>query len=61
MNIKILAKLYSKRNQVYKIRIDKEENQLAIMKVFSSDKEKLLDIEYRNIEMLYDYGINCLK
>ncbi|NLM43684.1 MAG: hypothetical protein GX201_06685 [Clostridiales bacterium] len=62
MNIKILAKLYSKRNQVYKIRIDKEEkNQLAIMKVFSSDKEKLLDIEYRNIEMLYDYGINLPK
>lgn len=58
MNIKILSRLYSKRNQVYKIMLEIEgKSQPAIMKIYSG-KDNLPEAEYRNMKMLYDYGIN---
>jgi len=62
MSIKILSRFYSKRNQVYKIILENEgKSQLAIMKIYDSGKDSLLEAEYRNINMLYDYGINVPK
>lgn len=58
MNIKILSRLYSKRNQVYKIMLEIEgKSQPAIMKIYSG-KDNLPEAEYWNMKMLYDYGIN---
>ena len=56
MEYEVLRRFTSKRNQVYLIRI-KEDNRIAILKKYSSENLKLLDIEYENIIMLRASGI----
>ena len=58
MDIEVLEKLVSKRNQVYKVRLyESADSKLAIMKKYSLDNLKLLDTEYENMQMLQEHGI----
>lgn len=58
MNVEILEKLKSKRNQVYKVMLHENSNsKLAILKRYSPDNLKFLDIEYENMHMLKESGI----
>lgn len=58
INIEVLEKLVSKRNQVYKVRLHESTDiKLAIMKKYSLDNLKLLDTEYENMQMLQEHGI----
>lgn len=76
MDIEILDRFYSKRNNVYKIRIhNREEKEIAIMKNYDIDDEKniyvmkkynvnntdALEKEYKNMEMLQKHGISIPK
>ncbi|MFA5523769.1 MAG: hypothetical protein WDA24_05365 [Tissierellales bacterium] len=58
MNVEILERLESKRNQVYKVMLQVNLNsKLAILKKYSPNNLKFLDIEYKNIHMLKELGI----
>ncbi len=58
MNVEILEKLFSKRNQVYKVMLHENTNsKQAILKKYSPNNQKLLDIEYENMHMLKESGI----
>lgn len=53
MDIEILEKLVSKRNQVYKVMLHENTNsRLAILKKYSRDNLESLNIEYENMQML---------
>lgn len=56
MDIEIIEKFHSKRNNVYKVRIyNSTENEIAIMKIYDADTE---DIEKNNIYVMKKYNIN---
>lgn len=58
MDFQILKRLKSKRNQVHLINLKEGTNErLAILKEYSLENRKLLDIEFENIIMLKDSGI----
>lgn len=58
MDMEILERFYSKRNQVYKIRYNDGSNKLAVMKKYNSNNHKLLETEYENMKKLMDHGIS---
>jgi tRNA A-37 threonylcarbamoyl transferase component Bud32 len=58
MKIEVLERLESKRNQVYKVRLNEGLNKrLGILKKYRSDNRKLLNSEYQNIKRLSELGI----
>ena len=62
MDIEILEKFKSKRNNVYKVKIHSGmENRIAIMKKYNMDNEDLSEKEFKNIKMLQKSGISIPK
>ncbi|WP_352419113.1 hypothetical protein [Proteiniborus sp.] len=58
MDFEMLKRLKSKRNKVYLINLKEGTSErLAILKEYSLENRKLLDIEYDNINMLKDSDI----
>ncbi|MGI5998268.1 MAG: RIO1 family regulatory kinase/ATPase [Lutispora sp.] len=58
MDIEILERLHSKRNQVYKVRYNDGSDKLGVMKKYDSNNHKLLETEYENMKKLLDHGIS---
>jgi tRNA A-37 threonylcarbamoyl transferase component Bud32 len=57
-DIEVLENYISKRNHVYKVKINNGTNgKLAVMKEYSMDNQKFVNTEYENMQMLQEHGM----